>query len=805
MRLLLVFLAWVFFTAAQNRNLNWKYTGPKENHYQYKGLINCVWTNPSNLHQVMAGTPNGGLFYTKNALETTPLWLNITDNLPYMNFGVSGIVVMNSPEPKQIYISTCTGGGLIPVNFGNGILYSGNAGHSWEHVGPGKADDFNFPLSGLKANDKDQKQMIAFHKKDLYLTKDAWQTFRKLQLPLHANVDRIEIADVEFAPYEPGKIYVSTKTYNANKAQLLVSTDDGNSWQDITPADAACERIAIATIKNQKFRGKFYITVGNQDVFVRYFNGQLFSSNINEIPVKHLGASSYWCLELEVNSADTSVMYLSLTETSRSNNGGKNFVKIGAYNGMNTHADIRGMLLAVSTPGGNNDVLLLANDGGVSMNRPFGGYHHPQFRNLNGSGLHANQFWDLNVLQSDSLFITGGAQDNGGFFIKARDEKNNLHQCGDGYLSLALNDSIALIEGNPPNFIHYNYKTAQSTFITIPDPHCEARRPLILKDSSVYIGYHDVWRAGKSDVIRGKFSFENISKIPFKTDPQKGLQNREIKGMSINFKNRMLIAYANPNWDAQINEGKIYYCRDVNAAYPDFTDITAITANKDVELCRWSHVESIAADAENDNTFYVIYKDVFDQKNAEIYRLIYFPDSNKVSLSKCTYNLNRVGFNRLYIDRISNMLYVCSNDGLYYRDLGNEDSVYHHLDFFPKVAISDAEINYHTNTIYVSTFGRGIWQAQLPAFLNKKLKIKRSKTIESPWRVDGELVVGRGRNLNINSKLIVTTGSKIILKKGSSLIVTSPEMLVDENNDRIEPDKFLIKAKKSSLLFRKTN
>ncbi len=719
-----------------------------------------------------------------------------------MNYGVSSIVVIGGTNRKEIFVSTLTGGGLLTKNFGNGILWTQDAGKNWEHIGPGAADDIMFPLAGLVANKQDQSQMAAFYKKDLYLTTDKWKKYKKSALPFHKDVDNVEIADVEYAPHEKGKIYVTTKTYLKNRAQLFMSTDNGENWKDITPSDVQCERIAIATFSDPKYIGKYYITSGNTDVYVKYFNGAVFSQNLNVTPVRHFGASSFWCLELEVNQVDTSVLYLSLTETSRSTDGGKGFVKIANYNGLNTHADVRGMHLAISSANGMDDVLLLANDGGVSINNSFRKTRKDIFRNLNGQGLNANQFWGINVLQSDTLMVAGGAQDNGGFVIKSHAEYNNLHNCGDGYFALPLNDSIVLVEGNPPNFLWFNIKSGENRFIPIADPNFEARRPLFLKDSFVYVGYHYLWRVKYRDIVQAKFNFENVSKLERKSDPNKGAQNREIKAVCVTSDDKALIGYANPNWDAAKNEGKLYYCHDLTKKNPEYIDITALTANRYVELCRWSQVESIANDQENTSVFYAIYKDVFDQRNSEIYRIVYDKDSNRVDLVNATYNLRKVGFNKLFTDKFSNVLYVATNDGLYYRSLRHNDTVFKSLNFFPKVMVSDVAINYVTNTLYASTFGRGIYYRQVPSFKKDEIKLRKNTVWHTAYRVDGTLTLNMNKKLSVNAKLIVTTGSKIVLKRGAVLLLQRGVKVVNENNQTISLNDVLVLNKRSKVILK---
>lgn len=776
----------------------WNYVGPRSNAYQFKGLFLTVWADENDPNSVMAGSSGGGLFVAKNATDDLPQWTNLTDNLPQMNFGVSGIVVKKNTNQQHIYIATNTGGGLVTKNFGNGILYTSNSGRSWEQIGPKGKSGLDMPLNGLCISRDNENEMATYYAKDLYLTQDSWKTFIKVNLPFHKDVENVEISDVEFMPNEPGVIFVCTKTYLKNKAQLFVSRDNGNNWKDVTPDDVKGERLTMATLSDIKFKGKFYLAYGTSEIYFKYFDGKKFSEPLNSQPVQHLGATSFWCFDMKVNQADTNIIYFSMTETSLSTNAGRSFTKIGFYNGANTHADVRDMYLAKSTIGGKGDRLYLANDGGISVNNNLFGPNSVLFRNLNGEGLYANQFWGLDVLQSDTLFVSGGTQDNGGFFLKKNKEGNNLFGCGDGYYGLTLNDTLALMLGNPPLFMLHNINDGISRYINIPDKNYEARRPMVLKDSFVYIGYHDVWRAKVKDLIRYKFNFENVSHIPDKLSNGGALQNREIKALCINNKNKALVAYTNPSWQDK-NEGKLYFCSNVLKKDADYIDITEVTRNKYIEVCRWSQVESIVADEEEDNTFYMIYKDVYDQKNSHVYKLIYYPDSNFVDLSFMTYNLDKIGFNKLKMDDQARALYLAANNGVYRLKL-NGDTVWKSLDFFPKVLVSDISINAHTNTIYVSTFGRGVWAKQLPVFLDAEKHITRSLVSIKPFKIDGTLEVSAFKKLELKGKLILTKGSKIYLKRKSKLIV-DPKKIVNENNKPVQINDAIIKHKTAKVIY----
>jgi len=787
---------------SQSISSNWTYVGPKSNSYQFKGIIMTVWADENDLNNVLAGSQCSGLFLTQNALSDDPTWKNITDNLPYMNFGVSGIVVKKNSKNKEIYISTSTGGGLVVKHFGNGILHTSNGGESWEHVGPGDKNDFNFPLLGLSANPNYQMQMAAFDRKTLYVTNDSWKTFYLSKLPFHSDVDNVEITEVEYAPNENGVIYVCTRTYLKDRSQLFVSRDNGKTWKDLTPPELACERIAIATLSDPKYKGKLYATSGNANIYIHYYNGKEFSKALNEFPVNHMAASSFWALDLKVNQVDTSVIYLSLTETSMSYDGGKSFMKVGHYNGFNTHADVRDMYLARSKPHGAGDGLFLANDGGISFTNSYFGTPKNPFRSLNGTGLDANMFWGIDVLQSDSLFIAGGAQDNGGFFLKQNKETNNLGVCGDGYYGLTLNDSLAINLGNPPIVVLHNFNRNGNTYISINDSYSESRRPLILKDSFIYIGYHDIWRAKVKDIVANKLEFKNVSFIQDVKDGD-NLKNREIKAMCISKFNTALVGYANPQYNAEKNSGKLFYCADVLSKNAEYKDISALCANAKVELCRWWNVESLVADEFYENKFFLIYKDPFDQKGSSVYEFDYFPDSNKAVLKDISYDLNKIGFNKLKMDEHNGVLYLAANDGIYCLNILAKDTVWRSLNFFPKVLISDVVFNYRTNSIYAATFGRGIWTSSIPSFNNIDVSIGKDIVEPNFVKVDGTLKVASGVKYTLNSKLIITKGSKIVLKKGAKLVLLSKEFEVNENNRKTDINRFLKKHKTAQVIFLK--
>ncbi|MCW3078307.1 MAG: type sorting protein, partial [Bacteroidetes bacterium] len=190
------------FTAGQ-----WNYIGPKETTEQVKGFMKSIWADPLNANFILAGSSSGGLFKTENGMAEKPAWQNISDSYNGMCYGVSDIVVKPNTQNKTIFVASGHNSGLS-IGYGSGILKTTNGGISWQEVGPkGKRKNL-FMMEGLVFNKQSPGEMIAYTAKEIFITRDDWQTFEKIMLPVDTNNKNISFCDIDFAPFEPGKFYV---------------------------------------------------------------------------------------------------------------------------------------------------------------------------------------------------------------------------------------------------------------------------------------------------------------------------------------------------------------------------------------------------------------------------------------------------------------------------------------------------------------------------------------------------------------------------------------------------------------------
>ncbi len=803
-----IFIALFFYTSiyfSQTQAIKWDYVGPKQTTEQVKGLFQSVWVDSTNANYVLAGSACGGLFKTQNALDSLPNWVNITDTYQGINFGISDIVVKHNTNNKTIYVSTAQIGGGMPETYGNGILKTIDGGLTWQAIGPKAEKENLFPLFGLKANPQNQNEMIAYSNHNVYITTNDWETFKKIEFPIKDVTEGYKnwsICDVEFAPFETGKFYVSTKTYNYYEPKLFVCTNFGNTLNEITTTLNKGERIEIATIFSPKYKGKFYIATGWGEVFIQYFNGEVFSNNINPQGIAQANGGAYFNLEFEVNQIDTSVMYIAMTEVSRSLDGGKTFNKITTYNAHNTHADVRAMQLSYSTYKGLNDKLFLANDGGISYLQ---NCKTLAWQSLNGIGLNANMFWGIDVAQSDTLLVAAGAQDNGNFLIKDNTSFNNVNSCGDGYLTAVINPHSAVGECNAPSLIYWNLKTNQYNYLNVPDEFYDGRRPIKYIDTTVYIGHHHIWRISKRSLENNQTQFEKFADLPFYKNKTGEQKSPTLKNFIIH-KNTVIASFHNPNWESN-NTGKLVFCEDVTSKTLNWVDLTPIAVHgNSLEICRWAEITTLISDEINETVFYFVSRDVFNQTNSRLFKMNYFIDSNKCDVTEVGYNLPKLGINKLIIDKYSNVMYAALDDGIYYRDLITDTLIWHKLNGIsnklPNVMMLDLAINYATNTLFVSAYGRGIYKSQLVSNNQLQITITKNKTETQPIKIDGALIIQKKKNYTITNKLIICKGSIINLHKGSSLIITHKNLITNENNEPIDLNNFIKKHKTAKIIYK---
>jgi|694.fasta_scaffold00967_28 photosystem II stability/assembly factor-like uncharacterized protein len=779
----------IFISSLSYSQFNgWEYVGPKKTEQQIKGYFGSIWVDEFNTNFALAGSSAGGLFVTENANDSLPQWINLMDHIDEPINGVNDIVVIPKTNHQTIYISTLTYCGGINQPQGAGILKTTDGGKTWANVGPQKGN--RNPFFGLVANPLNESEMLAYNQHSVYVTNDGWETFKSIDIPLAKDITWF-FCDAEFAPYVKGKAYVCLRTNSRNEAKILELNLINNAFKDITPLDLKAERIELETVLNPKFANKFYIAYGSENVRIRYFNGKEFSKDLNQ-PFSHAAGGTYWNFEFKVNPVDTNIMYVGLTECSRSKDGGKTFEKIANYNMLNMHADVRGMFLLP------NDKLYIANDGGISLLK---NSKDIQWRSLNGNGLDGNQFFGAGVLQSDSLFIAAGAQDNGGFFITDHKTQNNMYNCGDGYQAEVLDEQHAIINCNGSSSYLYHRYNGYQVYLSFPDPYF-GKREIFIQDSFVYTGYRNIWRAKIKDLINGKTNFTNLTNFKDFKNQQNVIRNQHLNSFDVRPNSEAIVAFGLPNWEDPKNIGKVLYFKSIEKKDIDPIDLTEQIHCKGLVINRWFEINTIKFDLTVENKFYITAHDYFDYQSAFIYEVLFNPDSATCQLKEINYNLPKTGIPCLKINQITGDLYLGTHTGVYYKT--TEDTLWTKLNFknksLPNVFVYDLDFNYHSNLLYATTHARGIWRCYMPSDKTNNVRFK-SAIIKKEISLNGRLEIARKAKVELKNKLFLYPGSKVKLNRNATLII-SKELVRNHLNQIEDINKYLIKNKTSKLIIK---
>jgi hypothetical protein len=124
----LISLSWVSQGPAPMRN-GQATLEPTSNMNPVTGAINSVAPHPTNANILYAGTVNGGVWVTNNALATNPSWTPLTDKLPSLSIGSISL----DPANPQV-VAAVTGRWSSFSNDGGTqgqVLVSKNAGQTW--------------------------------------------------------------------------------------------------------------------------------------------------------------------------------------------------------------------------------------------------------------------------------------------------------------------------------------------------------------------------------------------------------------------------------------------------------------------------------------------------------------------------------------------------------------------------------------------------------------------------------------------------------------------------------------------------
>lgn len=379
-------------------------------------------------------------------------WKCKTDSLRIPALGVNSIA--GDPLNDSIlYISTGNSTTAFGQTYGQGILKSEDEGNTWQTTSLSwnpSLDEVAVKviIDGSQTlmvnNNITSKTVYAITSFNVFKSDDGGLTFNpikdKLKDPNNPIYDEFTnrfFRDIEISKGDPSTIFLCTNTFDTNgrKAAVYMSRDKGLSFSEITPSGLVVDGFYLATTNAKPNRIYIQHPQNNNLATIRWSDDWGQSWGSMDMPTKRpdedgsdrtISIGDFLGV-FEVNDANENIIYSGNQLLAKFTSSTNQFTRICDYWPGNTHADIRALQIYSSSVNGQNDILIMGNDGGVNKSST-GGQPQSSWLMLNGSGMDIDQDGKPDDLVITQVFDLGtsnfsqipyfgtGNQDNGYIF-----------------------------------------------------------------------------------------------------------------------------------------------------------------------------------------------------------------------------------------------------------------------------------------------------------------------------------------------------------------------------------------------------
>ncbi|OFY95060.1 MAG: hypothetical protein A2309_13750 [Bacteroidetes bacterium RIFOXYB2_FULL_35_7] len=681
------------------------------------GRINCIAFHPTQASTYFVGVAQGGVWKTVNDGQT---WIPLTDELPITRISDIAIDPLN---PDVIYISVCDfayiGFGLHlngrkrNTHYGLGVYKTTNGGQTWSETG------LTFNLTDGEASlikkiiiHPDQtNKLIACGVNGLDISTDAGLTWTH-------KLDTL-FWDMVQDPANSEIIYAASgwvKAMNIGNAGIYKSTNFGQTWTQLVtniPETGFVQRIKLAIAPSDPALiyavaidtlGGFYGLYKSENSGSTWqfsypgINIMEWDEGFNE------GGQGNYDLALLVHPQDKNTFYVGGINMWGSVDGGTSYQPISHWTlnyGPTIHADIHS--LNYNPLSGN---FFACCDGGIYKTNQIilgswdDGYWLTEWQNI-GNGLAVSSFYRLSSSKNNNGKIIAGAQDNASFLFDGASWKTVIG--GDGMDNLISPFDNNVIIGSAQYGTFYNSFDGGDSFnyMYIPTNNevTEWTTPIVPDlniPGTLYAGFSNVYKSEDDGV-----NWTPVSSFP----PANGqTSDFEISAFAVAESNSNCIYVAKRVKYEYNVPGRIFKTLNGGSLWAD------ITSNLPSDL----YYTSIEIDPLNENIAYVSMAG-FTEENK-----VFKTTNGGQNWENITFNLSNIPINCIKKIPAANSVIIATDIGLYILDENTNIWLNKSLGL-PNVIVSDIEFNSSLNQIYVSTFGRGIWAANLDALVDEKI------------------------------------------------------------------------------------
>ena len=662
-------------------SIEWQFIGPDHtpfmintNNLSGNGRLNCIAFHPNDSNILYVGAPSGGLWMTTDGGQH---WSPKSDYIS--SIGISDIVVSHE-DPNVIYIGT--GDRDHYDTYSCGLLKSIDNGESWVQTVLSRDVSDKTTINRILMHPENADIMLAATKNGIFKTIDGWES--------STHVFREQyIIDMEYHPEDPNIVYASSNRATSGNSKVYLSVNGGISFVEVsdglniygkvgrielatTPADPNLVYAIAADIPIGKFYGIFRSRNSGKDWEIVYNNTQMNLLGYSPDGNDNLGQGHY-DLAIAASPTNKSIVVVGGINNWKSTDGGFNWEIVSFdkhVRNMNyVHADQH--MLAYS-PHGDKKTLYAANDGGI-----YRSYNHGKTWEDISNNLQILQTYKLSTSKSEEYRILTGNQDNG-TFLYSNSTWNEIFS-GDGmecfidpfndnnlYYSLYYGRLYKSIDGGEtPEFISPDDSGAWVTPYQL-NPY---------NSKTIYAAYRDIYKSNDAGETWVKLS-----------------QNLSDKNLLI-----LEIAPSNTQYIYTATRNKLFRTNNGGQTWEDIT----------IDLPSELVYTSIAISPQDPNKIWISFSGYYYQK-------VYYSLNGGIDWINYSEGLPNVPVNHMVVRQNSNQeIYAATDIGVYYRNSNLNHWEYYSYNL-PQVVVSELEISEPFNKLRAATYGRGIWELQLP-------------------------------------------------------------------------------------------
>lgn len=642
---------------------NWQPVGPFDfvntgSWSSGQGRVNSIIIDPNNATTYYSGAPAGGVWKTTDSGLT---WTPLADDLPQI--GVSGIAIDPS-NSNTIYIAT--GDDDAGDSYSVGVMKSIDGGATWNTTGL-NVNNSPSSMNDIYIHPTNSNILWVATNNGVYKTIDGGTSWTNTNA-----LEGMNIKDIKIKPTDPNALYAVTTN------SFYISSDGGDSFLasgmglpassdrlviDVTPDNANAVYV-LSALNDFAFQG-LYKSIDSGVNFTEMASmasvGDIFD-----------GSSQAWFdMALAVSNTNEDEVYVGVLNIWKSTDSGTSFSKLNnwssPFTASYTHADIH--LLRCY-----NGVLFAGTDGGFYKTTD-GGIN---FTDLT-TGMQIGQFYRVAVSKQSSQKMIGGLQDNGGYalnqsiwqnFYGADGMDTAIHPSNSDLMYGFIQYGSALSVSTTSGASLDNYIGAPVAETGVNDDGGNWITPLTInKNGELFAGYSQLY------TLNGEW--QQVSTNLGTTD----IDVLELDHLNTN----MMYIAVNATLKKSIDKGITFTDTEIFNS-----NITSIEVNN------------------NDNTLvYVTTSGV----SGGVFKSI-DAGENFINITGSLPNVtkNIIKHQNLHTQ---NPLFLGTSLGVYRYDdvIGDWELFETNL---PNVSVRDLEINSNDSKITAATYGRGIWQSDVP-------------------------------------------------------------------------------------------